>query len=209
MSEKPVIIIGNGGHAKVLVETLLLHNRKIIGFTAPEIEHNPYSLSYIGDDNAILEFHPSEVELVNAIGSVSDTSLREKLFNEFKSQGYFFSLVIHPSAIISPTVKLGEGVQIMAGVVIQPFAKIADNTIVNTSTTIDHDCKIGEHCHLAPGVTMSGGVIVDDGTHIGTGTNIIQNIYIGKKVLVGSGSLVIKDVPNNKVVFGTPAKEVI
>ncbi len=209
MSIKPVIIIGNGGHAKVLTDILLLGNRKIIGFTAPVEEKNSYNLFYVGPDKAILNYHPTEIELVNAIGSVSNTSLREKLFNEFKSQGYFFSAVIHPTAIISSTVKLGEGVQILAGTVIQPFAKIDDNTIVNTSSSIDHDCCIGKHCHISPGTTLSGGVIVGKGTHIGTGATIIQSIKIGKKVLIGAGSLVIRDVIDNKVVYGNPAKEVM
>lgn len=209
MRNKPVIIIGNGGHARVLVDILLLENRRIIGYTAPMKEENHYNLSYIGNDQAILEYAPENVELVNAIGSVKDTSLREKLFNEFKSQGYFFSSVFHPSAIISSTVSLGEGVQILAGSVIQPFAKIVDNTIVNTSASIDHDCNIGKHCHIAPGCVLSGNVTVGDGTHIGTGTTIIQNIRVGKNALIGAGSLVIEDVPNNKVVYGTPAKEVI
>ncbi|MDQ0156908.1 acetyltransferase [Robertmurraya andreesenii] len=209
MRDKPVIIIGNGGHSRVLIDTLLLHERRIIGYTAPVEEENPYNLAYIGNDQVILRFSPEEVELVNAIGSISDTSLREKLFTEFKSQGYFFSSVIHPSAIIASTVKLGEGIQILAGVVIQPFVKVDDNTIVNTSATIDHDCYIGKHCHIAPGCILSGSVNIDEGTHIGTGSTIIQNIRIGKKVLIGAGSLVIKDVLDNKVVYGTPAKEVM
>lgn len=210
MNAKPVIMIGNGGHARVLVDILLLQNREIIGYTAPEKEENPYGLDYTGNDQFIMEyFSPSDVELVNGIGSVSSTNLREKLYNEFKSQGYFFSSVIHPSAIIASTVKMGEGVQILAGTVIQPFAKIVDNTIVNTSASIDHDSIIGKHCHIAPGCVLSGSVHVGNGTHIGTGTTIIQNIKVGKNVLIGAGSLVIRDVEDNKVVYGCPAKEAI
>lgn len=209
MNEKPVIIIGNGGHARVLVDTLLLHNRKIIGYTAPREEENSYNLSYIGKDQEILNYSPKEVELVNAIGSISNTSLREKLFKEFKSQGYFYSSIIHPSAIIASTVELGEGVQILAGTVIQPFAKIDDNTIINTSATVEHDCKISRHCHIAPGSILSGSINIGEGTHIGTGATIIQNIRIGKNVLIGAGSLVLRDVLDNKVFYGTPAKEVM
>lgn len=209
MKDKPVIVIGNGGHARVLVETLLNAKRKILGFTAPAKEHNLYSLDYIGQDHTILKFDSKVIELVNGIGSVSNTSLREKLFNKFKSQGYFFSSVIHPSAILSPSAALGEGVQILAGSVIQPFAKIDDNTIINTSSIIDHDCHIGKHCHISPSSTLSGGIHVGEGTHIGTATTIIQNIKVGRNVLIGAGSLVIRDIKDNKVAYGTPAKEVI
>ena len=208
MGLKPVIIIGNGGHARVLVDILLLQKREIIGYTAPTEENNRYNVTYLGKDEEILKYHPQEIELVNALGSVSDTKLRANIFNIFKSKGYKFSTTIHPSAIISDTVILGEGVQIMAGVVIQPFAKIDDNTIVNTSTCIDHDCFIDKHCHIAPGCVLSGGIKIGESTHIGTGAKIIQNISIGKNVLVGAGSLVLRDIGDNKKVYGSPAKEV-
>jgi sugar O-acyltransferase (sialic acid O-acetyltransferase NeuD family) len=208
MCSKPVIIIGNGGHARVLVDILFMQKREIIGYTAPNEENNPYSITYLGGDEEILKYHPQEIELVNALGSVSDTKLRANIFNIFKSKGYRFSTIIHPSAVISETVTLGEGVQIMAGAVIQPFVKIDDNTIVNTSTSIDHDCCIGKHCHIAPGCVLSGGVFVGEGTHIGTGTKIIQNVIIGKNVLIGAGSLVLRSISDNKKVYGSPAKEV-
>ncbi|MED1439688.1 acetyltransferase [Aeribacillus composti] len=208
MGLKPVIIIGNGGHARVLVDILLLQKREIIGYTAPTEENNRYNVTYLGKDEEILKYHPQEIELVNALGSVSDTKLRANIFNIFKSKGYKFSTIIHPSAIISDTVILGEGVQIMAGVVIQPFVNIADNTIVNTSTCIDHDCFIDKHCHIAPGCVLSGGIKIGESTHIGTGAKIIQNISIGKNVLVGAGSLVLRDIGDNKKIYGSPAKEV-
>ncbi|WP_199426513.1 acetyltransferase [Thermaerobacillus caldiproteolyticus] len=208
MCSKPVIIIGNGGHARVLVDILSMQKREIIGYTAPNKENNPYSITYLGGDEKILKYDPREIELVNAIGSVSDTKPRANIFNFFKLKGYSFSTIIHPSAVISETVTLGEGVQVMAGVVIQPFAKIDDNTIVNTSTSIDHDCCISKHCHIAPGCVLSGGVFVGEGTHIGTGTKIIQNVTVGKNVLVGAGSLVLRSVGDNKKIYGSPAKEV-
>lgn len=133
MCSKPVIIIGNGGHARVLVDILFMQKREIIGYTAPNKENNPYNITYLGGDEEILKYDPQEIELVNALGSVSDTKLRANIFNIFKSKDYTFSTIIHPSAIISDTVILGEGVQIMAGAIIQPFVKIDDNTIVNTS----------------------------------------------------------------------------
>lgn len=206
--KKPVIMIGNGGHAKVLTEILLLNKQPIIGFTTPEKEINPYQLPYLGDDDNIFNYSSSDVLLVNGLGSITNTKVRKKLYHQFSSAGYTFAQVIHPSAIVSSFSSLGEGVQIMAGSVIQPFAKIADNTIVNTKTSIDHDCMIGAHCHIAPGSVLSGGVAVGDSTHIGTGSIIIQGIRIGEHVLVGAGSLVLKNVPNHTTVYGIPAKEV-
>lgn len=208
MESKPIVIVGNGGHARVLIEILLMQQRQILGYTAPTEEHNPYNIVYLGTDEAILQHEPERVELVNAIGSVSTTELREHVFTFFKSKGYRFCTIIHPSAIVSNTAMLGEGVQIMAGTIIQPFVRIGNNTIINTSASIDHDCCIGDHCHIAPGCVLSGNVTVGKGTHIGTGANIIQNIKIGNNVIIGAGSLVLRNVHDDKKVYGSPAKEV-
>lgn len=208
MCSKPVIIVGNGGHARVLIEILLMKKKQILGYTAPTEEQNPYHIAYLGTDEMILQYEPERIELVNAIGSIFTTKMRANIFTFFKLKGYRFCTIIHPSAIVSNTAVLGEGVQIMAGAIIQPFVRIGDNTIINTSASIDHDCYIGDHCHIAPGCVLSGSVTVGKGTHIGTGTNIIQNIKIGKNVIIGAGSLVLRNIYDDKKVYGSPAKEV-
>lgn len=208
MNEKPVIIIGNGGHAKVLVEILHLQRREIIGFTTPTEEKNENNLPYLGDDEIVLEYKPSEVELVNALGSTSNTKHRKNIYDYFKSKNYSFSTLVHPKGIVADNVELGEGVQIMAGTVIQPFAKIADNSIINTSVSIDHDCKVGKHCHIAPGTNISGMVTIGYSSHIGIGSTILQNIVIGSNVLIGAGTLVLKNIKSGSKTYGVPAKEV-
>lgn len=209
MGSKPVVIVGNGGHARVLIEILLMQQRQILGYAAPTEEPNPYNIVYLGTDEAILQHEPEGIELVNAIGSVSTMTLRAHIFTFFKSKGYRFCTIIHPSAVVSNTAMLGEGVQIMAGAIIQPFVRIGDNTIINTSASVDHDCCIGDHCHIAPGCVLSGCVTIGERTHIGTGTNIIQNTKIGSHVTIGAGSLVLKHIGDYKKVYGIPAKEVI
>ena len=208
MTNKPIIMIGNGGHASVLTEILLQQKRNFKGFTAPQDQKNRFNLPYLGEDKAIYKYHPDEIELVLGIGSINVSRKREEIFEQYKQHGFFFASVIHNSAIISPTVKIGEGLQIMANVVIQPFVEIDDNTIINTSTSIDHDCRIGKHCHLAPGSILSGNVSIGNSTHVGTGSNFIQNIKIGNYVLIGAGSLVITSINDNCKAYGVPAKEV-
>ncbi len=206
--KKPVIIIGAGGHAKVLMDCLRLMNVDIVGM----LDKNPSQgngvgeLPIIGDDSAIFDFACDAVKLVNGIGSVGDTSLRTNIFNKFKNLGYSFRSVIHPNAIVAENCYLGEGVQVMAGAVINTGTKIAADTIVNTGAVIDHDCKMGSHVHIAPGVTISGGVQVGDGSHIGTGATIIQSVTIGERALVGAGAVVIHDVASGSKVVGVPAK---
>ena len=205
---KPVIVIGAGGHAMVLVDCLRLNKVNIIGAldkcASPEAVTD--SLHIIGDDSAIFDYSCDAVELVNGIGSVGDTGLRKNIFNKFKKLGYSFRSVIHPSAIVAEDCVLEEGVQVMAGAVINPGTHIAADTIVNTGAVIDHECKIGSHVHIAPGVTISGGVQVGDGSHIGTGATIIQGVNIGERALIGAGAVVIHDVASASKVVGVPAK---
>lgn len=205
---KPIIIIGNGGHASVLTEILLLQQRNILGYTAPSEESNSYGVKYIGTDKVIEAYSPEEVELVLGLGTIRASTIRQSIFRKMKNQGYVFANCIHPKSIISLTAVLAEGIQVMASAIIQPHAKIGENTIINTGAIIEHDCLIGSHVHIAPGTTLSGGVIIGDESHIGTGSSIIQGVEIGKSTLIGAGSVVITNIGTNKKVFGVPAKEV-
>ncbi|RPJ96826.1 acetyltransferase [Rummeliibacillus sp. TYF005] len=205
---KPIIIIGNGGHALVLTELLMLNKKQILGFTSPSNETNKFDLAYLGNDSIIFNYDPEEIELVLGIGSVQPNSIRSKIFNEFKLKGYHFATCIHPKAIITSTAKIGEGVQIMAGAIIQSFAEIKDNSIVNTGAQIDHECIINKNVHLAPGTILSGNVQIGSNSHVGTGVKIIQGVTIGGNTMIAAGAVVVKDIPENSKVMGIPAKEV-
>lgn len=205
---KRLIVLGNGGHASVLTETLLAQGKEILGFTTPAAEVNHFGLAYLGTDDMILQYRPADVELVLGLGMLGPSSVREKIFLWLKEQGYSFLSVIHSSAIISPSARLGEGAQIMAGVIIQTGTIVADNTIINTGAIVDHDCQLGAHVHIGPGTKISGAVQVGNSTHIGTGATIIQGIEIGDSCLIGAGSVVVKNIKSYAKVFGVPAKEV-
>jgi UDP-perosamine 4-acetyltransferase len=206
----PVIIIGAGGHARVLISTLKTLRREIIGILHPDLtmaRQMIQGIPVLGDDDKVLEYPPDEIELVNGIGSVSSTEKRKSIYTRFKHNGYSFAQVIHPAATIAGDVRLMEGVQIMAGVVVQTGCVIGDNAIVNTGAVIDHDCTIGEHVHIAPGAVLSGGVNIGAMSHIGTGAIVIQGITIGEGALIGAGAVVLRDVPPGKKMVGNPARE--
>jgi len=205
----PIIVIGAGGHAKVVIDTLLSLSKEIIGMTDPSAELNNryiFNVPVIGTEDVICKYATDEIQLVIGFGSVRSTSPRKKTYLYYKKLGYSFADVIHPSVIIASEVQLGEGIQLMAGSIIQPCCKIGNNTIINTGATIDHDCYIGDHVHIAPGVTLSGSVIIGEGTHIGTGTKVIEKINIGRDCLIAAGSLVITNIDDCVTVMGVPAK---
>lgn len=206
--DKPVIIIGAGGHAKVLYDSLRLMGVEMLGKLdkCPPPVDRVGDLPIIGDDSAISAYSNDAVELVNGLGSVGDTALRASIYYKFKKLGYGFRQVIHPAAIIASDCILGEGVQVMAGAVVNTGTRIAEDSIINTGAVVDHDCSIGSHVHIAPGATLSGGVQVGDGSHIGTGATVIQGVSIGRNALVGAGAVVLRDVPPGAKVVGVPAK---
>jgi UDP-perosamine 4-acetyltransferase len=206
-----ILIIGAGGHAKVLLDALQTQpNVTVIGI----LEINP---AYVGKEifgvKVLVEEHinqypPQQVKLVNGLGSISIPKQRQLIFNKFKSLGYEFFSVQHANAGIAQEVVLSEGVQVMAGSVIQTGCRIGRNVIVNTRTAIDHDCQISDHVHLAPGVTLCGDVVIGETSHIGAGAIITQGIKIGKQCLVGAGAVVIRDVPSDSQVMGVPATKI-
>jgi sugar O-acyltransferase (sialic acid O-acetyltransferase NeuD family) len=207
----PVIVIGGGGHAKVLIDALRLKGIKIIGITevAPDlIGKQILGITVIGNDEVITAYKSTDLELVNGIGSIGLPLKRKFLFEKFKNLEFVFTSVIHPSAVVASDVFIGEGTQIMAGVVVQTGSKIGCNSIINTKVSVDHDCIIGDHVHLAPGVTLSGDVKVGNGAHVGIGVNIIQGVKVGRSAIVGAGALVLDDVSDEAVVIGVPAKMV-
>lgn len=117
-----------------------------------------------------------------------------------------FSTAIHPSAIVSPSAKIGKGTVVMAGAVINSDAVIGKHCIINTGATIDHDCVVEDYCHIAPGVNISGATRIGTGTWVGVGSCIIQCLNIGNNCMIGAGSVVVKDIPENVVAYGNPCK---
>ncbi len=206
-----VLLLGSGGHAKVLIDCLQqLHDVEILGM----LDIDPARVGQLvlgelvlGVEGIIEQYFPDSVYLINAVGSVESPINREKVFIKFKEQGYFFFSVVHPSAIVSKDAKFGEGVQLMAGAIVQPGCVVGDNVILNAGTSIDHDCQIGGHVHLAPGVICSGHVSIGDCSHVGVGSVIIQNVSIGANCLVAAGAVVINDFTDYSKIIGIPAKK--
>jgi sugar O-acyltransferase (sialic acid O-acetyltransferase NeuD family) len=206
---RPVIIIGAGGHASVLIATLSAAQREIIGILHPDaglIGRTFEGIRIIGDDDKVADFVPGSLELVNGIGSISSTGKRKNIYTKFKNRGYLFASIIHPDAMLMKDVMLGEGVQIMMGAIVQKGCQIGHNSIINTGAVIDHDCVIGAHAHVAPGAVLSGGVQIDDMVHVGTSATVIQGVKIGAGALVGAGAVVLRDVPSGVKAMGVPAR---
>ncbi len=199
----PIIILGGGGHAKVVIDTLLLQDRQILGYCELGPDGKPVlEVARLGEEEVILRFAPEKVRLANGIGS----PLRSAVYERFAAKGYLFEQVIHPSAVVATDVHLDSGVQIMAKAVVQPGTCIGIDTIINTAASVDHDCVLGSHVHVGPGAVLCGHVRVGDGAQIGAAATIIQGKSIGAGSIVGAGALVLEDIPSKVTAVGVPAR---
>jgi sugar O-acyltransferase (sialic acid O-acetyltransferase NeuD family) len=200
MSAEPVVVIGAGGHAKVVVSTLLA-----AGIRVPCV---------LDDDR---EKWGSEIFGVPVRGPVSDgvESGRVGVLGigrneERKRLAEALSLdwvtVIHPHAWVHPSVSVGAGTVVFAGAIIQPDTVIGRHAIVNTGALIDHDCEIGDYVHVAPGVRLAGDVKLDEGVFLGIGSCAIPGVRVGGWTTVGAGAVVVSDLPSEAIAVGVPAR---
>lgn len=202
---KAVIVLGSGGHARVLVDILRRSNADILGIVDP---HRPVGSQWwlhyriLGNDEVIHEYSSDTIELINGIGSLPGNSgLRMRLFSHFTAHNYHFKTLVDPMALIAGDVALEEGAQVMAGAILQPGVKIGKNSIINSGAIVEHDCQIGQDVHIAPGAVLSGGVSVGNQVHIGTGAAIIQNIRVGNDSVIGAGAVITRDIAHHQIVY--------
>ena len=192
-------LFGASGHGKVIKDTLSANGVKVEAF----IDDNPNENECAG--RPVL--HSAE-GCSPVIVSIGVNRVRKMIVERLQAadSSVEFATAIHPSAVVSPSAKIGEGTVVMAGAVVNADAVIGKHCIVNTGATIDHECVIGDYCHIAPGVNISGDTHIGEGTWVGVGSCVIQCLSIGKNCFIGAGSVVVKDLPDNVVAYGNPCK---
>ena len=207
-----IIILGGGGHAKVIVSLLkkLGARFEIAGYTDKEDRGSILGTPYLGDD-AIIEslYRQKEVRsAVLGVGQIKETAARQRIVSSLAGIGLQFPPIISPAAVINEDVLIGEGTVIMDGVVVNAGSRIGDFSILNTSASVDHDCAIGDYVHIAPGAVVCGGVTIGDFTTIGAGATIIQYKSVASHSLVGAGSVVLSDCQESGTYAGHPARRI-
>lgn len=209
MVEEKYIVIGAGGHAKVVLDVLKLNKKNIAGLTDPNVLKGELCMGYsiLGNDDELPGLYEKGIcHAVMGIGHVGYPAVRNKVYKIAKQIGYEFSNCIHPTAVIAETVQLGEGNLLAAGVVINADACIGDLSIINTSAVIEHEVQIGNGVHIAPHATVLGQAVIGDNSFIGAGSVILQGVHIGKNCIIGAGSIVLRDVEDDCVVVGNPGR---
>jgi sugar O-acyltransferase (sialic acid O-acetyltransferase NeuD family) len=200
-SSKTVVVIGAGGHAKVVISTL-----QAAGYVVTDVfddNHAKWGASVLNVPVSGGLSEMAQSGLRRAVIAIGDNHIRERLAREINME---WVSVSHPQSYVHSSVKLGEGSVVFAGAIIQPDTVVGAHAIINTAATIDHDCALGDFVHLAPGVRLAGGVQVARGAFLGAGTVVIPSRRIGEWAVVGAGGVVVKDILDGVTAVGIPAR---
>ena len=205
---KKVVIIGAGGHSKVIADIIIKSNDEIIGFLDDNLEvGTPVIKEYkvIGNLNNrfSMAVQREDIEFVIAIGN---NDVRKKIATN--SPNIKFYIAIHPSAQIGLDVLVEEGTVVMANAVINSSAQIGKHSIINTGAIVEHDNIIEDFVHLSPKVALGGTVKIGECTHIGIGATVINNLSICNNCIIGAGATVVKNIEEEGTYVGVPARRI-
>jgi sugar O-acyltransferase (sialic acid O-acetyltransferase NeuD family) len=198
---KKIIIIGAGGHSKVIADIVLKNRMELLGFLDDNIVGNILGYKILGKVKDIVNFS-NEAAFIVGIGN---NYIRKEITETYDVQWY---TAIHPSACIGEYVSIDEGTVIMANATINTGTSIGKHCIINTGAIIEHDNILEDYVHISPGTCLGGTVKVGKYSHIGIGAVVKNNINIIENCIVGAGAVVVKDIIEKGVYIGRPAKKV-
>lgn len=202
-----LLILGAGGHGKVVAETALANNKfqRISFLDDGKIGEKVLGIEVI-DGLSTMEKLRGKFD--SAFVALGDNKLRVEWLLKLKKIGFFLPIIKHPTSVISKSAVLKEGTCVFANAVINANAKIGFGCIINTSSVVEHDCKIEDGVHVSCNVSLGGTTCVGKHSLLGIGSTVINNISIGENVIIGAGAVVTKNIPPNCIAVGVPAKPI-
>jgi sugar O-acyltransferase (sialic acid O-acetyltransferase NeuD family) len=206
-----IVVIGGGGHAKVVISILRkLKHFSILGYTDVKNCGPVMGVAYLGSDSefAAQTNGPKNLNAVLAVGQIGLGNARHQLWTRLQSPFLSLPQIVSPDAVVNEGVSGGEGAVVMDRAVINTGTSIGRGVIVNTNSTIEHDVQIEDWVHVAPGATISGGVTVGRFSMIGAGATVIEGIKIASGCVIGAGATVVHDLTAPGVYVGCPARRI-
>jgi UDP-perosamine 4-acetyltransferase len=205
-----LVVLGNGGHAKVVIEILEAMNRfEILGCCSsdPNPPKTVAGYPFLGDFAVLRELACDGVhEAAVGIGGWTDNVRREAVFLLAKEMGYRLVKAVHPSAVVAPNVHIGDGSIIGAAAIVMTEASIGDNVIVSSGAFVGHETVVGDHVLLSGAAKIGANATIMEHAVIAFGATVLSRVTVGRNALVAAGAVAVKDVPDNTRVFGIPAR---
>lgn len=193
-----VIIVGAGGHGRVIAEIVRCAGDRLLGYLDDAVSVNA-GLPVLGP----VSDWPQYAEKASFILGIGANESRCRLSQEMDVTWY---TACHPTAISAPGVEIGEGTVLMPGMIVNPGARIGRHCILNTGSIVEHDCFIADFVHISPGAVLCGTVHVGQGTHIGAGAVVKNQVSICSGCTIGAGAVVVRDITQPGTYVGVPAR---
>lgn len=209
-----LLVWGGGGHGRVVADLVRASGFAVAGF----VDRDPARLGETVDPGGgrvvateELFLHevaagrcPNEAEGITL--AVGDNRARQECLR--RVPGLFVPALVHPTAFVSPSARLGRGTVVLPLAAVNAAAHLGDAVIVNTAAVVEHDCVLGDAVHVSPGAVLAGGVRVGERSWVGAGAAVVRGVRVGRDVVVGAGAVVIRDVPDGTTVVGNPARPI-
>lgn len=201
-----IILIGNGGHAKSIVDSIEgMGKYEIAGFIAEKQDDNFEYRGYkiVGIDDDLESLYQSGIKCAAVgVGYMGKGNTRDNIYNKLKEIGYVLPAIIDATAVLAKDVNIEEGTYVGKNAVINAGAVVGKMAIINTAAIVEHDCVIGDFSHVAVNTTLCGAVLVGAHSFIGANATIIQEIEIGDNAVIGANSTILRKVYGNQTIYG-------
>ena len=195
---RPLMIIGAGGHGKVVKDIARACGYQQIGFL------DDADLPGLAGKVCDYEDYISTSDFVIAIGN---NAVRGRLFEELDKKNAIIVSLVHPYAAVSDSAVIGKGTVVVAGAVINADTVIGQGVILNTGSSVDHDCVVEDFCHVSVGAHVCGTVHIGKRTMVGAGATIVNNLEVCEDCMIGAGAVVVKNIEEQGTYIGVPARK--